>query len=76
MLKGRIRWFAPQKGYGFIKSEETNQYVFVHYFDIIDKKIKVLAPGDLVEFELQETPLGPRAIKVRKISPEKPRDEG
>lgn len=67
MLKGRVRWFAPQKGYGFIKLEETDQYVFVHYFDITDKKI--LEPGDWVEFELMETPLGPRAIKVRKVSP-------
>lgn len=68
MLKGRVKWFDAQKGYGFIQTEETNQNVFVHFIDITGGGKKGLQGGDWVEFELQETPLGPRAINVRSLT--------
>ncbi len=66
MLKGRVRWFDAQKGYGMIWEEATNQNVFVHIADVIDGR--PLTTGDEVEFEIQESPYGPRAVKVRKFT--------
>lgn len=63
---GRVKWFNESKGYGFIQ-REGGADVFVHYSNIVGKGFRTLKENDEVEFEVNEGPKGPQAIKVEKI---------
>jgi CspA family cold shock protein len=51
MARGKVKWFNPGKGYGFIEQEEGDD-VFVHYSEIQGEGFKTLTEGDEVEFEV------------------------
>ncbi len=62
-MKGIVKWFSRNRGFGFIKSEGKDY--FVHRWDIeANSKIE---KGDKVSFEPEETSKGIKAVKVRKI---------
>jgi len=48
MIKGTVKWFSNQKGYGFI-TPESGQDVFVHHSDIQGDGYKTLEEGQAVE---------------------------
>lgn len=68
MLKGKVKWFSDEKGFGFIINEETGKDIFVHYSAIIQEGFKSLAEGDLVEYELKDTERGQQAVNVKKTT--------
>ena len=51
MVKGRVKWFNDQKGFGFIEVEGPKD-VFVHHSSIQAEGFKSLKGGDEVEFEI------------------------
>ena len=61
---GRVKWFNNEKGYGFIDYIEGED-IFVHYSAIRQEGFKTLSEGQMVEFDLIETPKGFQAINVR-----------
>lgn len=63
MPNGTVKWFNNSKGYGFIESSEGED-LFVHYTDIVGDGFRSLAEGDSVEFEVEQGPKGPKAVKV------------
>ena len=65
-MKGTVKWFNNQKGYGFICDEEGND-VFVHFSAIQGNGFKTLAEGQNVEFEIQDGQKGPAAVNVTAI---------
>jgi CspA family cold shock protein len=67
-IKGKVKWFNNDKGYGFI-STETNTDVFVHWRDISSWH-RSLAQGDEVEFMVTKTAKGFQAINVMKAGKE------
>jgi CspA family cold shock protein len=67
MLKGRVKWFNDQKGFGFIEVEGKKD-VFVHHSAITGEGFKSLKEGDEVEFEISQGPKGPQATGVRMTS--------
>ncbi len=70
MLVGKVKWFNPRKGYGFIAASDGRD-VFVHYSDIGGGGFKALVEGEEVSFDLTEGEKGPRAINVVQQSPSK-----
>ena len=48
-MKGKVKWFNAEKGYGFILSEEGKD-VFVHFSAIEGEGYKTLDEGQEVEF--------------------------
>lgn len=62
-MKGTVKWFNRQKGYGFI-SDESGKDVFVHYSGINMEGFKDLPEGASVEFDVSEGEKGPQAINV------------
>ena len=67
-MKGKVKWFSDQKGYGFITGED-NKDVFVHFSSIVTEGEgrKNLYEDDLVEFEVSQTEKGNCAVNVKKI---------
>lgn len=62
-IKGVVKWFSPEKGYGFITPEEGPD-VFVHYTAIQASGYRKLEEGAQVEFEITEGPKGKQASQV------------
>ncbi len=67
-MKGKVKWFNNQKGYGFITKEDGSGDVFVHYSAVQGDGFKTLSEGDAVEFEVVESDKGPKAANVTKAS--------
>ena len=68
MNKGTVKWFNPQKGYGFITNEEDGQDVFVHFSGIAAEDYKSLEDGQNVTFEITEGNRGPQAVNVSVVA--------
>ncbi len=62
-MKGRVKWFNNEKGYGFIEYTD-NEDIFVHYSAIRQDGFKTLSEGQIVEFKLLETEKGLQALDV------------
>lgn len=63
-MQGRVKWFNPEKGYGFIEREDGGGDVFVHFSAIQMEGFKTLNEGEQVEFEIVEGARGPQASNV------------
>jgi CspA family cold shock protein len=66
-VKGKVKWFNNQKGYGFITRDDGSGDVFVHFSSVQGDGFKSLAEGDAVEFEIVDSDKGPKAANVSKI---------
>ncbi len=65
-MKGTVKWFSDQKGYGFITPEDGSKDVFVHHSAIQGDGFRSLRDGQSVEFEVSQGPKGPQATNVMK----------
>ena len=66
MLRGKVKWFNNDKGFGFIEYNDMED-IFVHYSSILSSGYKTLVEGQYVEFELVETDKGLQAKNVVEI---------
>jgi cold shock protein len=63
MIEGTVKWFNESKGFGFL-SHEGGPDVFVHHSEIRAEGYRTLNEGDKVQFEITQSPKGPRASNV------------
>lgn len=66
-MKGKVKWFNAEKGYGFI-AREGDPDIFVHFSAIQQDGYKSLREGEEVEFELVQGERGPQAQQVVRLS--------
>lgn len=52
MPEGTVKWFNPDKGFGFIAPEEGGEDLFVHFSEIQSTGFKSLDEGQRVEFDV------------------------
>jgi CspA family cold shock protein len=64
-MKGKVKWFNADKGYGFIVSEEGKD-VFVHFSAIVAEGYRTLNEGDEVTFDVEDGERGQLAKNVVK----------
>ena len=61
--KGAVEFFNDEKGFGFIKEDETNEKYFVH----VSSTTEELGENDKVTFELEQGMKGLNAVRVKKV---------
>jgi len=66
-VTGKVKWFNDSKGFGFIE-QDSGKDIFVHYSEIEGEGYRTLSEGELVEFEVKDSPKGPQATKVVRLS--------
>ncbi|MCI6003843.1 cold shock domain-containing protein [Allisonella histaminiformans] len=66
-MKGTVKWFSAEKGYGFIEKEDGGD-VFVHFSAIQADGFKTLNEGQQVEFDVVSGARGDQAANVRVIA--------
>ena len=66
-LRGKVKWFNDEKGWGFIKQDEGPD-VFVHYSQISGDGRRRLFEDETVEFEIKEGPKGLQAVNVMRVT--------
>src|SRR6266568_1036465 len=62
-LRGTVKWFSDQKGFGFISREDGDD-VFVHHSGILGEGYRSLTEGQAVEFDVTQGQKGPQATNV------------
>ena len=62
-LTGTVKFFNDAKGFGFLKSNETGDEVFVHATGLLDE----IRENDQVEYEVTDGRKGKNAINVKVI---------
>ena len=60
-MKGTVKFFNAQKGFGFISGEDGNEY-FVHISGLADNVR--LQENDPVTFDVEDGDRGPKAVNV------------
>lgn len=65
-MKGTVKMFNKEKGFGFIRAENGTDYFF-HYSALVMDSYKTAEQGEAVEFDVEESDRGPRAANVKKI---------
>lgn len=78
-MTGRVRWFEPERGFGFIEPDDGSGDVYVHFCCIaVDggssfpgsfAAARALEPGEKVQFDVIEAPYGRQAAQVRRVEP-------
>ena len=66
MAQGTVKWFNPEKGYGFISPDEGDD-LFVHHSAIVSDGFRSLDEGQRVEFEVTQGKKGLQATNVTKL---------
>lgn len=67
MQKGKVVSWSDRRGYGFIKAEDCDQDIFIHYSEIKGDGFKTLSVDSEVTFDVYETDKGLVARNLQKI---------
>ena len=54
MAQGKLKWFDPKKGYGFITPDDDSKDVFLHISALEKANITQLEEGQIIKYELAE----------------------
>jgi len=65
-LNGTVKWFNEVKGFGFIKREDEEKDVFVHFSAVQNSGLKYLKKSEKLTFEVENSDKGPSAVNLQK----------
>jgi CspA family cold shock protein len=64
---GKIKWYNPEKGYGFIALDNGSKDVFIHRSAVKEAGLDVLEENQKIEFEIEENQGKTSAINISLI---------
>ena len=69
MAKGKVKWFDPKKGFGFVLNDQGED-VFIHYTSIEGDGFRCLRNGQVVEYEELDSDKGlqGRNVTIAEVS--------
>jgi CspA family cold shock protein len=68
-VRGKVKWFDPSKGFGFILADGGGSDILLHANVLRNFGQSSVAEEAVVEVVVQETPRGRQAVEVLKIEP-------
>jgi CspA family cold shock protein len=68
MKKGTVKWFDDSKGYGFIRTDDYDEDIFVHYSSVQAEGFRSLTKGEEVQFDLVQGEKGYKAENVVRLA--------
>lgn len=69
LVHGRVKWFDPSKGFGFIVSDQTDADILLHANVLRNFGQGSVADGAGIEVRIQRTQRGVQAVEVLRIDP-------
>lgn len=67
MHTGKVKKLVRDRGFGFISDTDGNE-VFFHQSSVMDTRFDALTEDQQVEFDVEKSPKGPRAINVKVVA--------
>ena len=64
-LQGKVKWFNPTKGFGFIERDDKEKDVFVHVSAVRDAGMNGLDEGQALTFDVEDGPKGHSAVNLK-----------
>ena len=64
---GKIKWYNPEKGYGFIALDNGSKDVFIHRSAVKEAGLDILEENQKIEFEIEENQGKTSAINISLI---------
>lgn len=77
MTRGKVKWFNPEKGYGFIEREGGDD-LFVHFSEIQMEGFKTLYENQIVDFDITDGQNGKQQasnVRIQGVPVPAPKDE-
>lgn len=68
MATGKVKWFNPNKGFGFIQPDNGGKDVFVHASALRNSGIDMLDEGQSISYELETGRDGKQSATDLKVS--------
>ena len=69
-MNGTVKWFNPDKGFGFISNDDGGDDVFVHFSAIQTEGFKTLNEGQKVTFEVEPDPKNADKLRAVNVIPQ------
>lgn len=69
MNTGIVKWFNPEKGYGFIANDNGGDDIFVHFSAIMVEGFKTLSEGQKVTFDVEQDPKNESKMRAINVTP-------
>ena len=64
---GTVKWFNPNKGYGFITPEDETKDIFVHSSALENSNIRILIEGQKVSYNIAKNKGRISAVNIKSI---------
>ena len=65
-LNGTVLWFNDDKGYGFIKSDDKEKDIFIHFSAVQNSGLEYLKKDEQLTFEVENSEKGLSAVNLQK----------
>ena len=63
-MSGVVKWYKPDKGFGFVIPDDGQKDVFVHKTCLEKHGVEVLIPGQRIKMAVKDVPKGREAVTI------------
>jgi len=64
---GKVKWFNPKKGYGFVDQDDDEKDMFLHITALQKANISVLNEGDKISYDIEDENGRQSAVNIKQI---------